>query len=94
MGRLAGRTSTSALHVVNMFKTKSAEAMGAKSVAVSRSSSMTSIIKEGFLTKRALKSGRNWKRRYFALNGAGLAYFKQFGDKKPRGVISLESMQR
>ena len=29
------------------------------------------------------------ERRYFALNGAGLAYFKQFGDKKPRGVISL-----
>ena len=54
-----------------------------------RSASMKQLIKEGFLTKRALKSGRNWKRRYFALNGCGLAYFKSYGDKKPKGVIDL-----
>ena len=52
-----------------------------------RANTLEENIKEGFLTKRALKSGRNWKRRYFALNGNGLAYFKDEFSVKPKGVI-------
>ena len=39
------------------------------------------MTRSGFLWKRAVKSGRNWKRRYFVLTGAGpngseLRYFE------------------
>ena len=48
---------------------------------------------EGYLVKRAMKSGRNWKKRYFILDPAErtLKYFKKQGDSNIRGVIPISS---
>jgi hypothetical protein len=47
---------------------------------------------EGFLTKRALKSGVNWDKRYFILYPDGeLAYFLSVDSETPRGVMKLNS---
>jgi hypothetical protein len=35
----------------------------------------TSIVKSGYLIKLAKGSGRNWKKRYFMLNGNTMTYF-------------------
>lgn len=35
---------------------------------------------QGFLDKQAIKSKRNWKRRWFVLQGGRLSYFKNDGD--------------
>ena len=51
---------------------------------------MAEILKEGWLTKRALKSGRNWKKRYFTLRKDGsLTYKERKDDTKPKGEIQL-----
>ena len=44
---------------------------------------------EGYLTKRAIKSGRNWKKRYFVLTHTSLWYFKRKGNSKARGEFRL-----
>jgi hypothetical protein len=44
---------------------------------------------EGYLLKRAVKSGRNWRRRYFALYGTKLVYWTKRGDKKPNGEMLI-----
>ncbi len=50
------------------------------------------MLKTGWLVKRALKSGRNWKKRYFELTEDGkLKYFEKAGGKKPKGVLHLSS---
>ena len=36
-----------------------------------------------------MKSGRNWKRRYFALSGTELLFFKEKSATKPQGGIQL-----
>ena len=48
-------------------------------------------IKEGYLKKRAVKSGRNWKKRWFQLNmrERKLTYFKKKGGKKTCGEFEL-----
>jgi hypothetical protein len=48
-------------------------------------------IKEGYLKKRAVKSGRNWKKRWFVLNirERKLMYYKKKGAKKPLGEFQL-----
>lgn len=51
---------------------------------------------EGFLTKRAMKSGRNWKRRYFVLKNNALAYYDgkpldEDSGLKPKGLVELTS---
>jgi hypothetical protein len=48
-------------------------------------------IKEGYLMKRAVKSGRNWKKRWFVLNlrERKLQYYKKKGHKKPLGEFQL-----
>ena len=48
---------------------------------------------DGYLVKRAMKSGRNWKKRYFILDPTErtLKYFKKKGDSNIRGVIPISS---
>jgi len=46
----------------------------------------------GYLLKRAVKSGRNWKRRYFRLQNSTLNYFTDeyaAGKKHPKGTVKL-----
>jgi serine/threonine protein kinase len=45
----------------------------------------------GYLVKRAMKSGRNWKKRYFVLDSDEntLCYYKKEGDSNIRGVIPI-----
>ena len=47
---------------------------------------------EGYLIKRAMKSGRNWKKRYFVLDPGTkqLTYFKKPGGAV-RGTIAVEA---
>lgn len=47
--------------------------------------------KSGYLYKRAIVSGRNWKRRFFILHPAGaLIYYKdEYTLEKPRGVVTI-----
>ncbi len=52
---------------------------------------MDSVHFEGYLVKRTMKSGRNWKRRYFLLKGTKLMYFRSEGDARPRGEIIISS---
>jgi hypothetical protein len=40
----------------------------------------------GFLWKRAIKSGRNWKRRFFVLYPDRIAYFTHAEATKPKGA--------
>ena len=48
------------------------------------------VQKSGWLVKRAMKSGRNWKKRYFVLTSDGtMKYYEKKGGKKPKGVIHL-----
>jgi hypothetical protein len=53
----------------------------------------TEIIFEGWLTKRSVRSGRNWKKRWFTLcqessdSAVVLAYFKDFGQKAAGEVV-------
>jgi hypothetical protein len=49
---------------------------------------------EGFLHKRAVRSGRTWKRRYFVLGDHALTYFKTDDTKqeKPRGEFSITAL--
>jgi hypothetical protein len=44
---------------------------------ISLSSETPEIVCEGYMTKRAIKSGRNWKRRYFTLFADGALAYKQ-----------------
>lgn len=47
------------------------------------------ILKEGYLIKRAMKSGRNWKKRYFVLTVDGVI---EYGDKQgdaPKNRLQL-----
>lgn len=49
---------------------------------------------QGFLTKRAINSGRNWKRRYFELDvaKATLQYWKKEGTNgAPKGILVLSA---
>jgi hypothetical protein len=47
-------------------------------------------IRAGYLWKRALKSGRNWKRRYFILTDDKISYHvDEFSAAKPKGEIAL-----
>ena len=47
------------------------------------------ILKEGYLIKRAMKSGRNWKKRYFVLRASGvISYCDKAGDP-PKNEIQL-----
>lgn len=48
------------------------------------------IVKTGYLTKRAKKSGSNWKRRYFVLTGSSLVYYETHKKKdEPKGDLLL-----
>ena len=48
---------------------------------------------EGFLVKRAMQSGRNWKKRWFVLKGGRIAYYedrpKPGSNERPKGVMEL-----
>lgn len=48
---------------------------------------------EGYLTKRAMQSGRNWKKRWFVLKNGRIAYYddrvKPGSNDKPKGVMEL-----
>lgn len=48
---------------------------------------------EGFLVKRAMGTGRNWKKRWFVLKGGRLAYYEDRptpgANDKPKGVMEL-----
>ncbi|GBG34919.1 Actin-binding Rho-activating protein [Hondaea fermentalgiana] len=46
-------------------------------------------VMEGFLYKRATKSGRNWRRRYVKIYFDRMDYFSKKTDKTPRGTIHL-----
>jgi hypothetical protein len=46
---------------------------------------------DGWLNKRALKSGRNWRRRFFVLQGSKLSYFKDESQKKKKGSMVLDA---
>jgi len=49
---------------------------------------------EGFLQKRAVRSGRSWKRRYFVLSDLVLTYYKTDDTKqeKPRGEFPVTAL--
>jgi hypothetical protein len=47
------------------------------------------LFKEGYLTKRAMKSGRNWKRRFFVLENKKLCYFERFGSATLKGIFAI-----
>ena len=47
--------------------------------------------KSGYLVKRAVNSGRNWKKRYFVLENTTLRYYKKEGQKKANGEFELTS---
>jgi hypothetical protein len=46
---------------------------------------------DGYMQKRAVRSGRTWKRRYFQLNDFTLTYFKSddIKQEKPRGEFLI-----
>lgn len=46
-------------------------------------------VMEGFLFKRAIKSGRNWRKRYVRLYYDRLDYFSDKKDEQPRGSIPI-----
>ena len=52
---------------------------------------MESRVKVGYLTKRAVKSGRNWKKRWFILDKDKnvLEYYEKEGQRKPKGQFEL-----
>jgi len=53
------------------------------------------VIKEGYMTKRAIVSGRNWKRRYFVLLVDGtLQYRKDKDDDVVKNSINLSTKSR
>ena len=53
------------------------------------------VIKEGYMTKRAIVSGRNWKRRYFVLLADGtLQYRKDKDDDVVKNSINLSTKSR
>lgn len=46
--------------------------------------------KSGYLYKRAIVSGRNWKRRFFVLHGGWLLFYKdEYSLVKPRGLLHI-----
>jgi hypothetical protein len=47
--------------------------------------------KKGWLRKRAVKSGRNWRKRFFVLRGSELSYFKDGAQKKKKGQLILDT---
>ncbi|KAJ1462880.1 hypothetical protein M885DRAFT_583960 [Pelagophyceae sp. CCMP2097] len=51
------------------------------------------VSKTGYLTKRAKKSGANWKKRYFVLNGSSLVYYethKQMAEAKGDMLLTTD----
>jgi len=53
------------------------------------------VIKEGYMTKRAIVSGRNWKKRYFVLLADGtLLYRKEKDDDAVKNSIQLSTKSR
>jgi len=48
---------------------------------------------EGYLVKRAMTSGRNWKKRWFVLKGGRISYYEDRPNpnvnEKPKGVMEL-----
>ena len=46
-------------------------------------------IKRGYLVKRAVHSGDNWKPRYFVLTGKDLQYFEAEHSPSPKGTFQL-----
>jgi len=49
----------------------------------------TKIYKEGLLTKQGHRV-KNWKQRYFVLDGFNLKYYKKKGEPNPKGIIPLK----
>jgi hypothetical protein len=49
---------------------------------------------EGWLTKKAIKSGRNWRKRFFVLDGCDLSYYKDGTLKKQKGTMPLNAKSR
>jgi len=49
----------------------------------------TKIYKEGTLTKQGHRI-KNWKQRFFVLEGFHLKYYKKKGERDPKGVIPLK----
>ena len=47
---------------------------------------------EGCLMKKAIKSGRNWKNRYFILSDGFLYYFSSENSPSPRGSIAINEL--
>ncbi|KAJ8613364.1 hypothetical protein CTAYLR_002271 [Chrysophaeum taylorii] len=55
------------------------------------------VVKTGYLMKRAKKSGANWKRRYFVLNGSSLVYYethKKMEDAKGDLLLTVDCVVR
>lgn len=48
--------------------------------------------REGWLTKEG-GLHKSWRKRYFILKDNCLYYFKNVGDREPRGIIPLENLQ-
>jgi len=48
------------------------------------------LVKQGYLTKKGAKR-RNWNTRWFILKHNHLAYYKNPGDREPKGVIILSN---
>jgi hypothetical protein len=50
----------------------------------------TKKVYSGFLWKRAIKSGRNWKRRFFVLYDDRIAYYTHAEATKPKGMTQRQ----
>jgi len=61
---------------------------GQKTASILKSLSGSTIIKEGWASKR--REGNKWERRWVSINDSQISYFKDQNDKIPRGVITLK----
>ena len=50
-----------------------------------------SVIKQGYLTKRAIKSQKNWRERWFVLQSTTLSWFKREADWSPKGCVDIDA---
>ena len=50
-----------------------------------------SVTKQGYLTKRAIKSQKNWRERWFVLQSTTLSWFKREADWSPKGCVDIDA---
>ena len=84
-------------HPADPFSMLSPPGMGVVSSSSAATSSDRALsitgVKSGYLWKRARKSGRNWKRRFFVLTEAEFRYFEdEHSTGKPKGVVRLDPL--